>query len=49
MVTRMDREIGRLMDLVKELSLERDTLWVFSSDKLIGICFLTRRVNGRDL
>ena len=32
MVTRMDREIGRLMDLVKELGLERDTLWVFSSD-----------------
>ena len=32
MVTRLDREIGRLMDLVKELGLERDTLWVFTSD-----------------
>ena len=32
MVTRLDREIGRLMDLVKELGLEANTLWVFTSD-----------------
>ena len=32
MVTRLDREIGRLMDLVKELGLEEKTLFVFTSD-----------------
>jgi arylsulfatase A len=32
MITRMDREIGSLVDLVRELGLERDTLFVFSSD-----------------
>ena len=32
MITRMDREIGRLMDLVKELGLDENTLFVFSSD-----------------
>ncbi len=32
MITRMDREIGRLIDLVKELGLEDDTIFVFSSD-----------------
>ncbi|MBI5774095.1 MAG: arylsulfatase [Verrucomicrobia bacterium] len=32
MVTRMDREIGRLMELVKELGLDENTLFVFSSD-----------------
>jgi arylsulfatase A-like enzyme len=32
MITRMDREVGRLMDLVKELGLDRDTLFVFTSD-----------------
>ena len=32
MVTRMDREIGRLMDLVKELGLDGNTLFIFSSD-----------------
>jgi arylsulfatase A len=32
MITRMDREIGRLMDLVKELGLDEDTLFVFASD-----------------
>lgn len=32
MVTRMDRDIGRLLDLVRELGLERDTIVVFSSD-----------------
>lgn len=32
MITRMDREIGRAMDLVKELGLEEDTLFVFLSD-----------------
>lgn len=32
MVTRMDREIGRLMDLVRELGLDERTLVVFSSD-----------------
>ena len=32
MVTRMDREIGRMMALVKELGLDENTLFVFSSD-----------------
>ncbi len=32
MVTRMDREVGRLVDLVRELGLEKDTLFVFTSD-----------------
>ena len=32
MITRMDREVGRIMDLVKELGLEKQTLFVFSSD-----------------
>jgi arylsulfatase A-like enzyme len=32
MVTRMDREIGRILDLVKELGLDDNTILVFSSD-----------------
>ncbi|MEI7728946.1 MAG: arylsulfatase [Verrucomicrobiota bacterium] len=32
MITRLDREIGRMMDLVKELGLEDHTLFVFTSD-----------------
>ena len=32
MVTRMDRDIGRIMDLVKELGLDDNTLIVFTSD-----------------
>jgi len=32
MVTRMDREIGRIVAVVKELGLENDTLIVFTSD-----------------
>jgi arylsulfatase A-like enzyme len=32
MVTRMDREIGRMMDLVKELGLDNNTIFLFSSD-----------------
>jgi arylsulfatase A len=32
MVTRMDREVGRVMDLVRELGLDQQTLFVFSSD-----------------
>ena len=32
MVTRMDRDIGRMMDLVKELGLEDDTIFIFTSD-----------------
>jgi arylsulfatase A-like enzyme len=32
MITRMDREIGRLMDLIKELGLDEDTIFVFTSD-----------------
>jgi arylsulfatase A-like enzyme len=32
MVTRMDREIGRLMKLINELGLDEDTLFVFTSD-----------------
>ncbi len=32
MVTRMDREVGRLIDLVQELGLEERTIFIFSSD-----------------
>jgi arylsulfatase A len=32
MVTRMDRTIGRMMSLVKDLSLDHDTIVIFSSD-----------------
>lgn len=32
MSTRMDKEVGRLMDLVKELGLEERTIFVFTSD-----------------
>lgn len=32
MITRMDRDIGRLSKLVEELGLDEDTLFVFSSD-----------------
>lgn len=32
MITRMDREIGRVMDLVKELGLDEKTIFVFTSD-----------------
>ncbi|MFA5192674.1 MAG: arylsulfatase [Verrucomicrobiia bacterium] len=32
MITRMDREIGRMMDLVKELGLDDNTLFIFTSD-----------------
>ncbi len=32
MITRMDREVGRLLDLLKELKLEESTIVVFTSD-----------------
>jgi arylsulfatase A-like enzyme len=32
MITRMDREIGRMMALVKELGLDDNTIWLFTSD-----------------
>jgi arylsulfatase len=32
MVTRLDHEVGRFMELVKELGLEKHTLFVFTSD-----------------
>ena len=32
MVTRMDRELGRVLDLLAELKLDRDTVVVFTSD-----------------
>jgi arylsulfatase len=32
MITRMDREIGRLMDLVKTLNLDEQTIFIFTSD-----------------
>ncbi|RME96251.1 MAG: N-acetylgalactosamine-6-sulfatase [Verrucomicrobia bacterium] len=32
MVTRMDREVGRLVELIRELGLEEQTLFVFTSD-----------------
>jgi len=32
MITRMDKDVGRLMDLLKELELEKNTLVMFSSD-----------------
>lgn len=32
MITRMDRDIGRAMDLIEELGLDEDTLFIFTSD-----------------
>ena len=32
MITRLDREIGRLMDLVHELGLDQQTIFIFTSD-----------------
>ncbi len=32
MITRMDREIGRIMALLKELGIDKNTLVIFSSD-----------------
>lgn len=32
MITRMDREVGRVLDLVKELGLDNDTIVIFTSD-----------------
>lgn len=32
MVTRMDRDVGRMLDLVKELGLDNQTIFVFTSD-----------------
>ncbi len=32
MITRMDREVGRILDLVQELGLDENTLFVFTSD-----------------
>ncbi len=32
MITRMDRDIGRMVQLVKEIGLEDDTIFVFTSD-----------------
>ncbi|MEW6303486.1 MAG: arylsulfatase [Verrucomicrobiota bacterium] len=32
MITRMDREIGRLMKLIQELGLDENTIFIFSSD-----------------
>jgi len=32
MITRMDRDIGRAMDLVEELGLDNDTIFIFTSD-----------------
>ncbi len=32
MITRLDREVGRLIDLVKELGLEDRTIFIFTSD-----------------
>jgi arylsulfatase A-like enzyme len=32
MITRMDREVGRLLDLLKELKLDENTIVVFTSD-----------------
>lgn len=32
MVTRMDRDVGRILDLLEELGIDRDTLVIFTSD-----------------
>ncbi len=32
MVSRMDREVGRIMDLVRELGLDEQTIFIFTSD-----------------
>jgi arylsulfatase A len=51
MVTRMDRDIGRLVELVKDLGLEDDTIFVFTSDngavyRLAGFDPVYFRSNG---
>lgn len=43
MITRMDRKIGEVMDLVKELGLDENTLMLFSSDN--GPC----SIGGADI
>ncbi len=32
MITRMDRELGRMVSLIKELNLEEETIFIFTSD-----------------
>ena len=32
MITRMDRDFGRMLALIKELNLDEDTIFVFTSD-----------------
>ena len=32
MITRMDRDIGKILDLLKELEIEENTLVIFTSD-----------------
>lgn len=32
LISRLDREVGKLMDLIRELGLDEDTIFVFSSD-----------------
>jgi len=32
MITRMDREVGRVLDLIKELGLHENTIFIFTSD-----------------
>ena len=47
MITRMDRDVGRILDLLKELDLDRDTIVFFTSDNggyLLGAEFF--RSNG---
>jgi arylsulfatase A-like enzyme len=46
MITRMDRDVGRILEELKRLELEENTLVFFTSDNGPAI---TRRVPGRDL
>ena len=32
MITRMDREVGRILDLIRELGLDENTIFIFTSD-----------------
>ncbi len=52
MITRMDRDIGRMVDLVKDLGLEQDTIIIFTSDNgavfpIAGFDPLYFKSNGR--
>ena len=47
MISRLDREVGRIVKLVQELGLEEHTLFVFTSDNGPLIAIKVRGTDGR--